>query len=283
MYFSRNSHDYTETFGADIYSGSLTPFIFKSFASDAKNLILDGEMCAYNSKEKILLSKGDDIDVKSYRQQEDIQTCFCVFDILLYDDTILTNKPLKERIEYIKKAFQEIEGRIVYSKQETASTNQQVVDALNKAIDCRLEGIVVKDPESVYKPSMRGGGWFKVKPDYMLGLNDDLDLIVVGGYYGTGRRSGLLSHFLLAVALDNNENSKSKIQQDELDLEGNENEEKKKPLIQVYFIHFVKLAQVIQLKNCMNLTKNWLIVGSNLTKRILQNIYNLPMKNRMFG
>jgi DNA ligase-4 len=39
----------------------------------------------------------------------------------------------------------------------------------------------------------------------MIGLNDDLDLLIVGGYYGTGKRSGILSHFLLAVALDDEE------------------------------------------------------------------------------
>ncbi|CAF0874039.1 unnamed protein product [Brachionus calyciflorus] len=201
-YFSRNSHDYTETFGEDIFNGSLTPFIFKSFAKNVKNLILDGEMCSYNIKEKILLSKGDDIDVKSARQYDGIHTCYCVFDILLYNDEVLTNRPLKERVEYIKKSFSEIEGRIQYSSQIKAKTNQHVVDALNNAIDGRLEGIVVKDPESVYKPSQRGGGWYKVKPDYMLGLNDDLDLLVLGGYYGSGRWSGLISHFLVGLGLD---------------------------------------------------------------------------------
>lgn len=231
VYYSRNSHDYTETFGADIYSGTLTPFINKSFKPEAQNLILDGEMCAYNVKEKVLLSKSDDIDVKSSRQFEDIQTCFCVFDILIFNDTVLTNKGLKERCEYLKKSFEEIEGRIMFSKQEIASSNQQVVDALNNAIDSRLEGIVVKDPDSVYKPSMRGGGWFKVKPDYMLGLNDDLDLLVVGGYYGTGRRSGLLSHFLLAVAVHEDDEDSSSInpkpvQEDDLDLDGNDGVEK---------------------------------------------------------
>lgn len=111
-----------------------------------------------------------------------------------------------------------------------ASTNQQVVDALNKAIDTRLEGIVVKSPDSVYKPSVRSGsGWFKVKPDYMLGLNDDLDLIIIGGYYGVGRRSGLISHFLLGVAVVNDEDKsggghnnsqENQDDEDELDFEG---------------------------------------------------------------
>ena len=30
---------------------------------------------------------------------------------------------------------------------------------------------------------------------------DDLDVIVVGGYFGSGHRSNLLSHFLCAVAV----------------------------------------------------------------------------------
>ena len=109
---------------------------------------------------------------------------------------------------------------------------------MNKAIDSRLEGILVKDPESVYKPSVRSNsGWFKVKPDYMLGLNDDMDLLIVGGYYGSGRRSGLLSHFLLAVSCTDEKtaviqkpkhlgNVKSLSVCDDLDLEGNDQEAK---------------------------------------------------------
>ena len=43
--------------------------------------------------------------------------------------------------------------------------------------------------------------WIKIKPDYIDGLIDTLDLVVIGGYYGEGRRrAGNISHFLLAVA-----------------------------------------------------------------------------------
>ena len=138
-------------------------------------------------------------------------------------ENVLTNKPLNERIKYLEKSFTEVEGRIVFSKRKLARTNKEVADALNEAIDQRLEGIVVKNPSSVYKPATRnGGGWYKVKPDYMLGLNDDLDLLIVGGYYGEGRRSGLLSHFLLAVAYDGDKIEENKIiseEDKELDFE----------------------------------------------------------------
>lgn len=186
-------------------------------------------MCFYDMKEKIYLSLTEQYDIKTNKEYENLQRCFCVFDILLLNDTVLTNKPLKERVEYLNKCFTDLEGRIVKIKRQAASSNKQVADALNSAIDNRQEGIVVKDPDGVYKPDLRGGsGWFKVKPDYMLGLNDDLDLLIVGGYHGTGRRGGLLSHFLLAVAVpDPNDKSKKKSNlndndDDDLDLAGDD-------------------------------------------------------------
>ena len=79
--------------------------------------------------------------------------------------------------------------------------SQQCVDALNEAIDQREEGIMVKDPDTPYKPNTRKGGWYKIKPEYVGGLMDELDVIVVGGNFGTGHRSDMMSHFLCAVAL----------------------------------------------------------------------------------
>ena len=42
----------------------------------------------------------------------------------------------------------------------------------------------------------------KLKPEYVDALGDDLDLIILGGEYGSGRRrGGMISHFLLGVAV----------------------------------------------------------------------------------
>ena len=62
---------------------------------------------------------------------------------------------------------------------------QECYDFLNAAVDRNEEGIILKEPTSVYKPNKREhAGWYKVKPEYMTDLSDSLDLLVVGGYFG---------------------------------------------------------------------------------------------------
>ena len=59
---------------------------------------------------------------------------------------------------------------------------REVTEALNLAIDRLEEGLVLKDPESVYKPNVRNkGGWVKIKPEYSNELMDMPDLVILGG------------------------------------------------------------------------------------------------------
>lgn len=43
---------------------------------------------------------------------------------------------------------------------------------------------MLKDPNSIYKPKERGTNWLKLKSDYVDGLTDTMDVIILGGYYG---------------------------------------------------------------------------------------------------
>ena len=57
-----------------------------------------------------------------------------------------------------------------------------------------------RDLEEPYIPNERR--WIKIKPEYLNGVGDNLDLVILGGFYGagTGGRSGTPSHFLLGIA-----------------------------------------------------------------------------------
>lgn len=199
-YYTRNSYEYTQQFGASPLEGSLTPYIHNVFKPHVVNCILDGEMMAYNPTTETFMQKGSKFDIKRLVDDSDLQTCFCVFDVLLVNNQKFANEPLKKRYEILETVFTPIKGRIQVITKAEGKTMQEVVNSLNEAIDNLDEGIMVKDPMSIYKPDKRGEGWLKIKPEYVDGLMDELDLLIVGGYWGKGRRSGMLSHFLCAVA-----------------------------------------------------------------------------------
>ncbi|GFN81474.1 DNA ligase [Plakobranchus ocellatus] len=206
-YFSRSGNEYTQTFGSNVFEGTLTPFIANFFKPEVKECILDGEMLGYHAATNTFGTKGEQFDIKSrdVLDRTGYQPCVQVFDILLLNDKVLTNTPLKDRLPLLEDVFTPIDGRIIRSAFKPAHTNQDCADALNEAIDNKEEGIMVKLADSVYKPNTRKGGWFKIKPEYIGGLMDELDLLIVGGYFGVGHRSGLISHFLCAVALSDDE------------------------------------------------------------------------------
>ena len=58
-------------------------------------------------------------------------------------------------------------------------------------------GLVLKDLKSTYEPGKRH--WLKVKKDYLNegAMADSADLVVLGAWYGTGNKGGLMSVFLM--------------------------------------------------------------------------------------
>ncbi|XP_059090430.1 DNA ligase 4-like [Tigriopus californicus] len=211
-YFSRNCHDFTSDFGDSPREwGSFTQILSKCLSSHVRSVILDGEICAYNYQTDCLTLKGDKMNIRGLKSDDPMyQQCLYAYDVLFLNGEVLTNKPLRERIEILKSVVQERKGRIHFAQRCQGSSKAEVIQALNEAIDRREEGIVLKDTLSIYKPNARsGGGWLKIKPDYSNQLTDQCDLVVMGGYYGTGRKGrGIISHFLLGVLAATQEDKK---------------------------------------------------------------------------
>ena len=72
---------------------------------------------------------------------------------------------------------------------------------MQQAIADGCEGLMIKSigPDSIYKAGARGWAWIKYKREYKSEMQDTVDLTVVGGFAGRGRRGGTYGALLLAA------------------------------------------------------------------------------------
>nr|CAI5853356.1 unnamed protein product [Callosobruchus analis] len=167
MYFSRNGFNYTDNLGKNYETGIFTPKLRGLLEPTIKKLILDGELMLWDTKHQNFGCKGMPLDVKKLNDTGRYQPCFCVFDIIMFNDKVLTNQPLKERKEILATVFKDFrDGVLMVSKVKTVSSRREIVEQLNEVGHRGDEGIVVKDPDSIYKYSDRNSGWFKMKLEY---------------------------------------------------------------------------------------------------------------------
>ena len=61
--------------------------------------------------------------------------CLYVYDILLVNDKVLTNKPLRERAKILRDVIHPIPGRVQFSDIKIGKTSKDITDALFEAID----------------------------------------------------------------------------------------------------------------------------------------------------
>uniref|UniRef100_A0A1A8HAZ0 DNA ligase IV n=1 Tax=Nothobranchius korthausae TaxID=1143690 RepID=A0A1A8HAZ0_9TELE len=117
--------------------------VFHPDAVELYNVNTDlNKMMAYNPTAETFMQKGSKFDIKKLMNDSELQTCFCVFDVLLVNNRKLGKETLKHRHEILQTIFTPINGRIHVVPKTEARTMQQVVGALNDAIDSREEGIM---------------------------------------------------------------------------------------------------------------------------------------------
>jgi DNA ligase-1 len=134
------------------------------------------------------------------RLRKEIPLTLYLFDVLYYKKPTL-DEPLKDRRHLLEEIVQISPGKLELSKQVkvTLETSQKALDLFNQSIEEGHEGLMIKDPNAPYTPGFRGKKMLKWKA-----TPETLDLVVVGGTYGTGKRAHLIGSFLLALRDENN-------------------------------------------------------------------------------
>lgn len=181
-YFSRSCNDdSTKTFGADFSGGTFSPILHRLLGDKLESAILDGEMMVWNRDQKAFVSKTDKATARFLRSDDPHRNpCFCIYDLLYLNGKKLVNFPYAERIRNLRSLVTESPGQLVICTPVKIRNAEHFLECVNKAFDEKEEGVVIKRAESIYHPGKRdGGGWYKIKVDVSLAVNDSCDASII--------------------------------------------------------------------------------------------------------
>ncbi|KAK8048297.1 DNA ligase 1 [Apiospora phragmitis] len=164
-----------------------------------KSFVMDCESVAWDVAEKkvlpfqqLMTRKKKDVKIEDVK----VKVCVFAFDLLFLNGEALVEKSLRERRELMYESFNPVEGEFAFATSMNGQEIEQIQTFLEESIKASCEGLMVKmldGIESGYEPSKRSRNWLKIKKDYLAGIGDSLDLVVLGAYYGKGKRTSLSS------------------------------------------------------------------------------------------
>jgi len=117
-----------------------------------------------------------------------------LFDVLYASGRSQIDEPFEKRRKILEKIIEPVEKRFELAEQLITGTTEDAEKFYNKALEMGHEGLMIKNQRASYMPGARVGHMYKIKP-----VMDTLDLVIVGALWGTGKRVGWLSSYVLGA------------------------------------------------------------------------------------
>ena len=195
--FSRSLENITS------YYPDIVEKISKTIISE--NVILEAEVVAMNSNSGDFLPFQELMHRRRKYEIDEAVTKYPItvnfFDILFSDGKNCMEMIYAERRKLLEKIIKEDEfARLI--PMSIINSKEQVLEILENSINAGCEGLMLKQMNSTYRAGIRGSNWLKLKREYQNDLGDSLDLIVVGAFFGKGRRTGKYGTLLVATYND---------------------------------------------------------------------------------
>lgn len=124
-----------------------------------------------------------------------------LFDVLFYKEPMI-DEPLMTRRETLESIVDTSVDEMNLSTMivGTPDNIDEIEELFNSSIAAHHEGIMIKDASEPYIPGIRGKKMLKYKAE-----PETLDMIIVGGTYGIGKRGDFVGSYLVALRDENDE------------------------------------------------------------------------------
>ena len=185
------------------YYPDIVEKISKLIISD--DVILEAEVVAMNSNSgdflpfQELMHRRRKYEIDDAVEKYPITVNF--FDVLFSDGKNCMEMKYEERRKLLEKIIKQDDfARLI--PMSIIENEEQVLEVLENSINSGCEGLMLKHLDSTYRAGIRGSNWLKLKREYQNELGDSLDLVVIGAFFGKGRRTGKYGTLLLATYND---------------------------------------------------------------------------------
>ena len=185
------------------YYPDIVEKISKLIISD--DVILEAEVVAMNSNSGDFLPFQELMHRRRKYEIDDAVAKYPItvnfFDVLFSDGKNCMDIKYDERRKLLEKIIKQDDfARLI--PMSVIESEEQVLEVLENSINSGCEGLMLKDLNSTYRAGIRGSNWLKLKREYQNELGDSLDLVVIGAFFGKGRRTGKYGTLLLATYND---------------------------------------------------------------------------------
>lgn len=171
--------------------------------------ILDAEAIGYDPQTGGLLPFQQTITRKRKHgiaaAADSVPIRFYLFDLLKLDDQPQITEPLEQRKTLLQQHFQESNTFKIAPYIKTTNPTE-LRDYHESLLAEGLEGAVLKKVDDRYRSGRKGWSWVKIKEAEGTSgkLSDTLDLVVLGYYFGRGKRASLgIGAFLVGTLQEN--------------------------------------------------------------------------------
>ncbi len=161
--------------------------------------ILDSEAVGYDpATKKYLPFQNISQRIKRKYNIEELAKKFPVelnvFDVIAYEGEYYADKSFEERRKLIEKIVTPAPDKLKVAEQLITEDVAQAEAFYKNSLEAGNEGVMAKNLQGVYQPGSRVGFGVKIKPTM-----ETLDVVIVGGEWGEGKRSAWISSLLIAV------------------------------------------------------------------------------------
>ncbi len=161
---TRNGKEWSEKFSSVCNELKASPF---------DQIILDGEVVHFDTNDKTDFSA-----LQNYKNNKKLPLDYVVFDVLYAGGVDLQNVPLVRRREFLEELFKSNKSERIHLSKILDSKK----DLLAEACEKEWEGLIAKQPNSIYH-NARHGSWLKIK------CTDEEEFVVIGMTEPEGSRS----------------------------------------------------------------------------------------------